>query len=100
MPIMDNDLILVNRALRSGSNNIEVNVTWTDGTTGAPKGSFTIQWATAEEFKEWLEAQSSDDLMRSVLLQCFNRNTGALRPAVFDAMPGKTFRVQQRVQEV
>lgn len=100
MPIMDNDLVLVNRATRSGSDNIEVNVTWTDGTTGEYKGAFTVQWPNAEEFKTWLEDQNYNDLMRAVLLQCFNRSTGALRATVFDALPGKTFRVQQRVQQV
>ena len=98
MPITDNDLIAVNRATRSGSNNIEINVTWTDGATAENKGTFTIQWADTAEFRAWLEDQSSQDLMRSVMLQCLNRTTGELRPAVFDALPNKTFRILQRTQ--
>ena len=100
MPIADNDLLLINRATRSGSTNIEVNMTWTDGTTGENKGTYSVQWATADELKAFLEQQSFDDLARSLMLQCLNRTTGALRPTVFDAMPGKTFRVMIRVQEV
>ena len=100
MPIADNDLLLVNRATRSGSTNIEVNMTWTDGATGENKGTHSIQWTTADDLKRFLEEQSFDDLARSLMLQCLNRTTGALRSAVFDAMPGKTFRVMIRVQEV
>lgn len=100
MPITDNDLVRVNKASRSGATNISLEITWRDGVTNEDKGTFGISWANTDEFKAFLEAQTFEEMMRAVLLQVYNRDTGALRPTVFDALPGKIFRVLQRTQEV
>lgn len=100
MPITDNDLVTVRKATRDGSTNIQVEFKWIDGVTGEDKGVFVSSWSTAAEFKAWLEDQSPEELKRAFLLQCLNRDTGALRASVFDALAGKQFRVQQRVQQV
>lgn len=100
MPITDNDLVTVRKATRNGATNIQVEVQWTDGVTGEDKGVYGMSWADSAEVKAFLESQTFEEMMRAVLLQCYNRTTGALRGGVFDALPGKQFRVQQRVQQV
>lgn len=100
MPITDNDIVSVRKATRTGATNIKVEVQWTDGVTGEDKGVYSVSWADQNELKAFLEAQTFEEMMRAVLLQIYNRDTGALRGGVFDALPGKTFRVQQRVQQV
>ena len=100
MPITDSDIVNVVLATRSGSTNIKVRVNWTDGFTGENRGQMQLEWATADEFKAFLEGQDFADVMRAVLLQCINRNTGTLRGAVFDALMGKRFTVLQRVNEI
>ena len=99
MPITDNDLASVIRATRNGSTNISVEIDWTDGFTNTLRGRFSISFADAAEFIFFLEGQTFEDVMRAVLGQCLNRNTGALRPTVFDGLAGKTFRINQRVTQ-
>ena len=98
MPITDNDIVAVRKATRSGATNIQVEVQWRDGATNEDKGTFTLSWHDTDEFRAFLESQTFEDAMRAVLTQVLNRDTGALRAAVFDALPGKTFRVLQRTQ--
>jgi hypothetical protein len=100
MPITDNDLLQVVETHRNGSTNIGLTVKWTDGFTGEDRGSFTVDWPDVEFVKTFLADQNFNDVLRYLLLQCLNRTTGALRASVFDAMPGKSFRVLAKVQEV
>ena len=100
MHITDNDIVAVRSATRNGATNIRVEVQWTDGVTNEDKGVYSISFADADEFKAFLEMQTFEEMMRAVLLQVYNRSTGALRGGVFDALPGKSFRVQQRVQQI
>jgi hypothetical protein len=96
MPITDNDLVTVRKATRTGATNISFEVHWKEGTTGEDKGTYTLSWADTDAFREFLQSQTFEDAMRAVLLQCLNTSTGALRGAVFDSLPGKTFRIMQR----
>jgi len=99
VPIVDDDTVLIKRATRSGSTKINVEAEWRDS-GGELLGTFAMEWKNTAEAKEFLESQTIADVMRAVLLQCLNQGTGNLIPAVFDALPGKTFRVLQRVQQI
>lgn len=99
MPIVDNDQVIVRRATRNGATNIEIEIEWkkADGTS---LGVYSVSWRDTDEFRVFLEGQEFDDVIRAVMLQCLNQTTGALRPTVFDALAGKTFQVQTKVQQV
>lgn len=98
MPAVDTDRVTIITKSREGSTNIHVEVDWFDA-AGAPKGRFSKSWGTVEELMKFLENQNDDDVIRALLLQCINRQTGALRPAVFDGLTG-TYEIRQRVASV
>jgi hypothetical protein len=97
--MVDNDTVQIHSATRSGNTNIEINFTWRDS-AGVDKGRYGVSFGTAEEARDFLDSQGMDDVIRPVLTQVIDRNDGSFRPAVFDGLAGKTFRVQQRVQQV
>jgi hypothetical protein len=99
MPFVDNDLVTVRSASR-GAGKIELLIQWTDGQTGEDKGSHGVSFNNKDELIEFLNGQTFEDIVRAVLGQVINRIDGSLRPTVFDGLAGKTFRIQQRVQQV
>jgi hypothetical protein len=100
MPIVDDDQIQIVRATRQGSNNIEINVTWTNPSTGENYGTFGVTFNNVSEARNFLANQTHEDVLRTLLSICINKSTGNLSASAFDALQGKTFRIRQRVVEI
>lgn len=94
--IVDSDLVIVRSAVRNGT--IRVEMQWKDA-SGNDLGTYSASWPDTDSFVSFLNEQGWDDVLRAVMRQCVNRNTGQLRNAVFDGLAGKTFQVQTRVQQ-
>ena len=112
MPQVDSDIVAVITVSRQGTDeaptDMQVNLTWFDGITNENKGTFTTSWRYYEpvfpndpdSLKGFLDGQTYEDILRALMQQCVNRNTGAFKHAAFDAMSGNSYEINIRVKKV
>jgi hypothetical protein len=106
VPITDNDTVHVYSAqivTVDGVNVGRIDWEWFDA-AGVSRGRQTSE-LKQEELWGLLDTQDHDDVLRSLLGGCVDRETQQIKPAVFLALDGnvpqgKRWRILQRVQAV
>lgn len=99
MPIIDDDIIQVHAVSRTGGV-LKITFNYRDGQTNEDQGRHQIELNGIAEVRRFLKEANREDALRALLNAAIDRADDSLRPTVFDALAGKTFRVQQRVQQV
>lgn len=98
MPLVDADYMTVRTTSRNGANDIAIEVQWEDGLSGADNGTFHMEWANTTAVREFLASQAAQEVMRALLMICYDRTTDSFKPTVFDNMPGNRFRILVRAE--